>query len=100
MKRRIRIRSVLFRIGATFTAQALSVIGVGSMFGVSVLTSSGIAGGIGVARVIESLSRAYLRDGVLTEYEINKAFASNTEGTQVDLKSESSSTCNCTCSSI
>lgn len=83
---RIRTRSIILRIIATFTATALGVIGVGSLVGASPWISAAIAGGAGVARVLESLSRAYLRDGVLTEYEINKAFASNTEGTQTDMK--------------
>lgn len=87
---RIKIRSIFFRILATFTATALGVIGVGSLVGASPWISAAIAGGAGVARVLESLSRAYLRDGVLTEYEINSAFASNVEGTQADKKRKSS----------
>ena len=37
--------------------------------------SVALAGGLGVATVVEALSRAYLADGKLTTSEINAAFA-------------------------
>jgi hypothetical protein len=45
------------------------------LFGIEVWKSIALAGGLGVATVVEALSRAYLADGKLTTTEINEAFA-------------------------
>ena len=57
-----------------FIAQALSVIGAGSLVGIDVLQSSLLAGLLGVANVLEILARKYLNDGQLTIDEVNQAF--------------------------
>jgi hypothetical protein len=62
------------RMIAVFIAQALSVIGAGSLVGIDVLQSSLLAGLLGVANVVEVLARKYLNDGQLTLEEINQAF--------------------------
>ncbi len=59
---------------AVFIAQALSVIGAGSLVGIDVLQSSLLAGLLGVANVLEILARKYLNDGQLTMEEVNQAF--------------------------
>lgn len=59
---------------AVFIAQALSVIGAGSLIGIDVIQSSLLAGLLGVANVLEILARKYLNDGKLTLEEVNQAF--------------------------
>ena len=63
------------RIVAVFAASALPVIGAGSVFGMDVISSMLMAGLLGVATVVEALSRSFLDDGKLTRDEINAAFA-------------------------
>ncbi len=63
------------RIIAVFAASALPVIGAGSVFGMDVISSMLMAGLLGVATVVEALSRSFLDDGKLTRDEINAAFA-------------------------
>ena len=63
------------RIIAVFAASALPVIGAGSVFGMDVISSMLMAGLLGVATVVEALSRSFLNDGKLTRDEINEAFA-------------------------
>ena len=50
------------RMIAVFIAQALSVIGAGSLVGIDVLESSLLAGLLGVANVLDILDRKYLND--------------------------------------
>ena len=59
---------------AVFIAQALSVIGAGSLVGIDVIQSSLLAGLLGVANVLEILARKYLNDGKLSYEEVNQAF--------------------------
>lgn len=63
------------RIVAVFAATGLSVVGMGSVVGIGTLESILLAGGLGVATVIEALARGYLDDGKLSQQEINEAFA-------------------------
>lgn len=63
------------RMVAVFAASGLSVIGAGSLFGLEPLIAACMAGLLGVATVIESLSRSFLDDGKLTSAEINEAFS-------------------------
>jgi len=62
------------RMIAVFIAQALSVIGAGSLVGIDVFSSALLAGLLGVANVLEILARKYLNDGQLTYDEVNQAF--------------------------
>ena len=75
-----QIKNVFMRIVAVFAASGLSVIGAGSLFGIDALTAAFMAGTVGVATVVESLSRSFLDDGKLSTTEINEAF------TKVDKK--------------
>lgn len=73
-KRLLRTKSFFFRIIATFVASGLSIVGIGSAFGLDLLKSVMFAGAIGVATVTEGIARAYLTDGKLTLTEMNRAF--------------------------
>jgi len=75
-----QVKNVFMRIVAVFAASGLSVIGAGSLFGIDALTAAFMAGTVGVATVVESLSRSFLDDGKLSTTEINEAF------TKVDKK--------------
>lgn len=63
------------RIVAVFAATGLSVVGMGSVVGIETTQAILLAGGLGVATVIEALARGYLDDGKLSQQEINEAFA-------------------------
>jgi hypothetical protein len=69
------IQNVLMRIVAVFAAQGLSVIGAGALVGIDTLSAVMLAGGLGVATVVEGLARSFLDDGKLTATEINDVFA-------------------------
>ena len=66
--------NVLLRIGATFVASALGVIGAGSIMGVEIWVAAAMGGILAVFKVIELLALAFLEDGKLTIDEINAAF--------------------------
>jgi hypothetical protein len=70
-----KIVNIFWRIVAVFAATGLSVVGMGSVVGIGTLQSILLAGGLGVATVIEALARGYLDDGKLSQQEINEAFA-------------------------
>ncbi len=70
-----KAKMLIGRVIATFAASGLSVVGAGSLFGIEVWKSIALAGGLGVATVVEALYRAYLADGKLTTSEINEAFS-------------------------
>lgn len=69
------LKSVLMRIVAVIAAEALSVIGAGSLVGIEVWQAAVLAGALGAATVVEALARFFLADGQLTADEINQAFA-------------------------
>ena len=68
-------KNVMMRIGAVIAAEALGVIGAGSLVGIEVWQAAVLAGALGAARVLEALARFYLADGSLSAEEINEAFA-------------------------
>lgn len=70
----MKIKQVLLRITAVFAASGLSVVGAGSLVGIETWKSILLAGGLGVAKVVEGLARAYMDDGKLTLDEINQVF--------------------------
>jgi hypothetical protein len=70
-----KLWNILMRIVAVFAATGLSVVGMGSVVGIGTLESILLAGGLGVATVVEALARGYLDDGKLSQQEINEAFA-------------------------
>jgi hypothetical protein len=67
-------KQIIKRMIAVFMAQALSVLGAGSLVGIGVLESSLLAGFLGMAHVMEMLARKYMDDGKLTLKEVNEAF--------------------------
>ena len=67
-------KSIGKRILAVFIAQALSVLGAGSLVGIDVFESSLLAGIMGIAHVVERLARKYIDDGQLTWEEVNQVF--------------------------
>ena len=69
------LKSVLMRIVAVIAAEALGVIGAGSLVGIEVWQAGVLAGALGAARVLEALARFYLADGELSAEEINEAFS-------------------------
>ncbi len=69
------LKSVLMRIVAVIAAEALGVVGAGSLVGIEVWQAAVLAGALGAARVIEALARFYIADGNLSADEINEAFA-------------------------
>jgi hypothetical protein len=70
------MKQILLRILAVFAAQGLSVVGAGSLVGIEVWKSIALAGGLGVAKVVEGLARAYMDDGKLEMHEIDSVFNS------------------------
>ena len=69
-----KIRQILARMIATFTANGLATIGAGTLIGIEILDAVILAGTLGCVKVAEDLARAYLDDGKLTLDEINEAF--------------------------
>jgi hypothetical protein len=70
----VKVKQILLRIVAVFAASGLSVVGAGSLVGIETWKSIVLAGGLGVAKVVEGLARAYMDDGKLTLSEINEVF--------------------------
>ena len=68
-------KNVMMRILAVIAAEALGVIGAGSLVGIEVWQAAVLAGALGAARVLEALARFFLADGNLSAEEINEAFA-------------------------
>lgn len=68
--------NIFMRIIAVFAASGLSVLGAGSVVGITTMQAVMLAGLLGVASVIERLARAFLDDGRLSLTEINEAFRS------------------------
>lgn len=60
---------------AVIIATGLGTIGAGSLIGIAVWKTAGMAALMGVAVVSEELARSYLVDGNLTHDEIDAAFS-------------------------
>lgn len=71
-----KVKQILTRIVAVFSASGLGVVGAGTLAGVQLWQAVMMAGIGGVATVVEGLSRAYLDDGKLTDAEIDEVFNS------------------------
>jgi hypothetical protein len=70
--------SIIGRIIALFLVSALTTIGAGAIIGIDTVQTAILAGVMGVANVVEDLSRGYLNDGKLSKKEIDEAFAAST----------------------
>jgi hypothetical protein len=68
-------KKLIIRLAAVFYVSALATIGAGSLFGVPAATAAGIAGLLAVAKVGESLAKAYIADGKLSKSEVEAAFS-------------------------
>ena len=73
------IAKILKRTIALVILKVSGVLAAGSIAGVELWQSALVAAFVGVMEVAESLSRAYVVDGVLDDHEINVAFASSAE---------------------
>jgi hypothetical protein len=73
------IKKILKRTVALVILKVSGVLAAGSIAGVELWQSALVAAFVGVMEVAESLSRAYVVDGILDEEEINIAFASSAE---------------------
>jgi hypothetical protein len=73
----MNILKIAKRMLALFLVTALATIGAGAVIGIDVIQTAILAGVMGVANVVEDLSRGYLNDGKLTEDEIERAFVDN-----------------------
>lgn len=73
------LKTILKRTIALVILKVSAVLAAGSIGGVELWQSALIAAFVGVMEVAESLARAYVVDGNLSEDEINIAFASSAE---------------------
>ena len=74
----MNVKKLIGRIVALFVVSALTTIGAGVIIGIDTLQTAILAGVMGIANVVEDLARGYLNDGVLSDDEIDAAFADNT----------------------
>jgi hypothetical protein len=72
-------KKIFKRAIALVILKVSGVLAAGSIAGVELWQSALVAAFVGIMEVAESLSRAYVVDGVLDEDEINIAFASSAE---------------------
>jgi len=72
-------KTILKRTIALVILKVSAVLAAGSLGGVELWQSALIAAFVGIMEVAESLARAYVVDGNLSEDEINIAFASSAE---------------------
>ena len=71
-----RNKQIVWRIIAVFGYSAMSIVGGASIIGgIPVWKAALLAGISACAQVIEKLARAYADDGVITDEELNAAFA-------------------------
>lgn len=68
------LKDIALRALAVVVASFMGTLGAGSLVGVEVWQAGLIAGVLGLATVLEGLSRSYLQDGKLTKDEVNEAF--------------------------
>ena len=60
-------KNVMMRIFAVIAAEALGVIGAGSLVGIEVWQAAVLAGALGAARVLEALARFDTYEGTSTD---------------------------------
>jgi hypothetical protein len=74
------IKDVILRSLALFISYALPSVGVGAFAGVEPVKAAAIAGGLAVAGVITDLAKAFLKDGVLSDSEVDEVFKKASKG--------------------
>jgi hypothetical protein len=70
-----KVKNIFTRMIAVVIATALGTIGAGSIIGFDTWKTAALAAIMAVAVVAEDLARAFLKDGNLTDAEINAAFS-------------------------
>jgi hypothetical protein len=70
-----KVKNITTRMIAVIIATALGTIGAGSIIGLDTWKTAALAAIMAVAVVSEDLARAFLKDGNLTDAEINAAFS-------------------------
>jgi hypothetical protein len=71
-----KIKKIMKRTIAMVILKVSGVLAAGSLGGVEIWQSALIAAFVGVMEVTEDLSRAYVKDGNLSDDDINSAFNS------------------------
>lgn len=74
------IKDVILRSIALFVSYALPSVGVGAFAGVEPVKSAAIAGGLAVAGVVTDLAKAFLKDGELSQQEVDEVFKKASKG--------------------
>ena len=69
------LQNISLRVLATFTMNALGVIGAGAIAGIPIWKAAMMAGIGGVATVVEGLARSFVTDGKLDDNENNTVFS-------------------------
>lgn len=70
-----KVKNIATRMLAVVIATALGTIGAGSIVGFDTWKTAALAAIMAVAVVAEDLARSFLKDGNLTDAEINAAFS-------------------------
>ena len=70
-----KVKNIFTRMVAVVIATALGTIGAGSIVGFDTWKTAALAAIMAVAVVAEDLARSFLKDGNLTDAEINAAFS-------------------------
>ena len=78
-----KVKNIFTRMIAVVIATALGTIGAGSIIGFDTWKTAALAAIMAVAVVAEDLARSFLKDGNLTDAEINAAF-SKIEDEEID----------------
>ena len=73
------LKDISARMVAVVVASVMGTLGAGALLGIDTYKSAALAAIMGVAVVLESLSRHYLEDGKLSEAEINASFSKANE---------------------
>ena len=73
------IWNFILRVLAVFLMSALSTIGAGAILQMDIYKTALLAGLVGIARVVEGITREFLDDGKLTMDEVNEMFNSLAE---------------------
>jgi uncharacterized cupredoxin-like copper-binding protein len=68
------VKKILTRTIALIVLKVSAVLAAGSIVGAELWQSAAVAAFVGVVEVAESLARAYIEDGKLTDKEINDSF--------------------------
>ena len=70
-----KISNIFSRMIAVVIATALGTIGAGSIIGLETWKTAALAALMAIAVVAEDLARSFLKDGKLSDAEINSAFS-------------------------